>query len=346
MARLAKHADDPSSVTPVKPDTAVLCARCHTASAAKPKGFPQVDPADHSNGVPCETCHQPHSPAIDGSQRRPRCTAQLQEVRNESIATSFSGTSARGGHCVEVCAGRNAGAGSPNYKMSDHWWGMLIDIPKCIGCGNCVRACQAENDVPDGYFRTWVERYHVSDENMTNPEVISPDGGKEGFPVARRRMQGKYFFVPKMCNHCADSPCTQVCPVGATFVSPDGVVLMDQKYCLGCAYCVQACPYGCRYIHPEKKVADKCTLCYHRITKGLTTACCERLPDGRAAAGGLEESQGSDSRVSEDPQRAGIEAADGDRRKGLLQRAGWVGAVTCNLRDVPTRSIGESYERC
>ena len=50
---------------------------------------------------------------------------------------------------------------SPNYKMSDHWWGMLIDIPKCIGCGNCVRACQAENDVPDGYFRTWVERYHV-----------------------------------------------------------------------------------------------------------------------------------------------------------------------------------------
>jgi uncharacterized CHY-type Zn-finger protein len=64
---LAKHADDPSSVTPAKLDTAVLCARCHTASAAKPKGFPQVDPAEHSNGVPCETCHQPHSPAIDGS---------------------------------------------------------------------------------------------------------------------------------------------------------------------------------------------------------------------------------------------------------------------------------------
>ena len=53
---------------------------------------------------------------------------------------------------------------SPNYKMSEHWWGMLIDIPKCIGCGNCVRACEAENDVPEGYFRTWVERYHVSDE--------------------------------------------------------------------------------------------------------------------------------------------------------------------------------------
>jgi hypothetical protein len=63
---LAAHASDPS-VTPVKPDTAALCQRCHTASAAKPKGFPQVDPVEHSNGVPCETCHQPHSPAINES---------------------------------------------------------------------------------------------------------------------------------------------------------------------------------------------------------------------------------------------------------------------------------------
>jgi Fe-S-cluster-containing dehydrogenase component len=71
-----------------------------------------------------------------------------------------------------------------------------------------------------------------------------------------------------------------VCPVGATFTTPDGVVLIDEKYCLGCRYCVQACPYGCRFIHPEKKVAQKCTLCYHRITKGLTTACCEACPTG------------------------------------------------------------------
>lgn len=59
-----KHALDPGSVTPAKLDTAVLCIRCHAQSAAKPKGFPQVA-ADHSSGVPCETCHQPHSPAID-----------------------------------------------------------------------------------------------------------------------------------------------------------------------------------------------------------------------------------------------------------------------------------------
>jgi hypothetical protein len=62
---LAKHADDPASVTPAKLDTAVLCARCHMASAAKPKGFPQVVPEDHSTGLPCETCHQPHSPGME-----------------------------------------------------------------------------------------------------------------------------------------------------------------------------------------------------------------------------------------------------------------------------------------
>jgi len=59
----AMHADDPASVTPAKLNTAVLCMRCHAASAARPKSFPQVA-SDHSSGVPCETCHQPHSPAI------------------------------------------------------------------------------------------------------------------------------------------------------------------------------------------------------------------------------------------------------------------------------------------
>jgi hypothetical protein len=62
---LLRHAEDPTSVKPVLPDTAVLCASCHAASAAKPKGFPQVDPAEHSSGMPCQTCHNPHSPGMD-----------------------------------------------------------------------------------------------------------------------------------------------------------------------------------------------------------------------------------------------------------------------------------------
>lgn len=66
---LAKHVDDPASVQPVKLDTAVLCVRCHEANAAKPKSFPQVASAEHSSGMPCDTCHQPHSPAITGGAK-------------------------------------------------------------------------------------------------------------------------------------------------------------------------------------------------------------------------------------------------------------------------------------
>jgi Fe-S-cluster-containing dehydrogenase component len=163
------------------------------------------------------------------------------------------------------------------YKTAEHWWGMLIDIGKCIGCGSCVRACANENHVPNGYFRTWVERYKIEEDKQ--PKVDSPNGAMDGFPLPTPA-DVKSFFVPKLCNHCVDSPCVQVCPVGATFISPDGVVLVDESYCLGCRYCVQACPYGCRYLHPEKDTVDKCTLCYHRITQGLTTACCENCPTG------------------------------------------------------------------
>src|SRR5579862_5448116 len=96
------------------------------------------------------------------------------------------------------------GASPPSdaYHMADHWWGMIIDIDKCIGCGNCVRACAKENDVPDGYFRTWVERYQVT-EDREHPVVESPKGAIDGFPPTTSAGV-KSFFVPKLCNHCAD----------------------------------------------------------------------------------------------------------------------------------------------
>lgn len=66
---LARHADDPASVQPPKLDPAALCVRCHEANAAKPKSFPQVASAAHSTGLPCDSCHQPHSPAISGGAK-------------------------------------------------------------------------------------------------------------------------------------------------------------------------------------------------------------------------------------------------------------------------------------
>ena len=81
-----------------------------------------------------------------------------------------------------VKAGRPEAA--PDYTLRNHWWAFAIDIEKCIGCGNCVRACKTENDVPlePYYFRTWVERYHVPNGNIEHPEVDSPNGGYDGFP--------------------------------------------------------------------------------------------------------------------------------------------------------------------
>jgi tetrathionate reductase subunit B len=170
------------------------------------------------------------------------------------------------------------------------WYGIVIDISKCIGCGNCAKACKNENDVPKEpfFFRNWVEQYTVRNDGTV--DIVSPNGGIDGFNqrVADEDIF-KSFFVPKMCKHCAKSPCVQVCPVGATYESPEGVVLIDEKYCIGCRYCVQACPYGCRFIHPVKKVANKCTLCYHRLKKGLDPACMEVCPTGARMYGDLRD---------------------------------------------------------
>ncbi|MCG3198892.1 MAG: 4Fe-4S dicluster domain-containing protein [Candidatus Omnitrophica bacterium] len=168
-------------------------------------------------------------------------------------------------------------------------WGFLVDTTRCIGCGSCVRACKLENHVPETYFRTWVERYEIDeDETIT---VDSPDGALESFKAnsVQTKKVVKAFFVPKLCNHCVNSACTQVCPVGASYHTPDGVVLVDQDHCVGCGYCVQACPYGSRYIDHEKGVADKCTLCYHRIHKGLSPACVDACPREARLHGNLKD---------------------------------------------------------
>ena len=107
----------------------------------------------------------------------------------------------------------------------------------------------------------------------------SPNGGIDGFPAAvEERGVVRSFFVPKLCNHCANPPCVQVCPVGATFSTEDGVVLVDESYCIGCRYCIQACPYGARFLHPVSKTAQKCTFCYHRVVQGMVPACVEVCP--------------------------------------------------------------------
>jgi Fe-S-cluster-containing dehydrogenase component len=166
------------------------------------------------------------------------------------------------------------------YDPTDHWYGMGIDVDKCIGCNRCVEACKAENDVPDEpyFFRTWVERYTIHADGETTVECISTKPAPVDQVAPEDPTVVRTFFVPKLCNQCAHPPCVQVCPVGATFQTKDGVVLVDEKRCIGCRYCIQACPYGARYLNPRTRTADKCTFCYHRVTKGLLPACVEVCP--------------------------------------------------------------------
>lgn len=188
---------------------------------------------------------------------------------------------------------------------ADADWAFVVDANKCIGCGRCVLACKVENRVPlDPLLnRTWVERYVVTRDREVH--IDSPGAGVNGFPRLPGANPGepqilKAFFVPKLCNQCENPPCVPVCPVNATYKTRDGIILIDQGRCIGCRYCIIACPYGARYFLPDApvtpsghaRVVDKCTWCYHRITKGLNPACVEACPVGARLFGDLRDDQG------------------------------------------------------
>ncbi len=180
-------------------------------------------------------------------------------------------------------------------------WVFLVDTYKCVGCGMCVRACKLENEVPydASVTRTWVERYVLTKDGKVWAD--SPKGARDGFTTSkidlaedgfkdiRKEDIDKAFFVPKLCNQCDNPPCVQVCPVGATYQAPDGVVLVDRTWCIGCGYCIMGCPYGVRFFHPVYHTAEKCNFCYHRITKGMKTACVDACPFGARRIGNIKD---------------------------------------------------------
>jgi Fe-S-cluster-containing dehydrogenase component len=202
-------------------------------------------------------------------------------------------------------------------------WVFLVDTNKCVGCGFCVKACKLENEIPydANVTRTWVERYVVTKDGKVHADT--PKGARDGFTttkidlgtrpesqspediLAKREDVGspsdhkfedinskdidKAFFVPKLCNQCENPPCVQVCPVGATYQAQDGVVLVDRTWCIGCGYCIMGCPYGVRFFHPVYHTAEKCNFCYHRISKGMKTACVDACPFGARRIGNIKD---------------------------------------------------------
>jgi Fe-S-cluster-containing dehydrogenase component len=226
-----------------------------------------------------------------------------------AATVAAAAVAAGAGSVMRQAAAKNGTASSrtsfptADYDWTKHRWAFGVDATKCIGCLRCVEACKRENAVPltAHHFRTWVERYvylegenHPRIDSQQDPVNVAASGSEREYRFADRYAGAKVekaFFVPKLCNQCTHPACVQVCPVGATYRTEDGVVLIDHEYCIGCRYCVQACPYGARYFDEARGVSDKCTWCYHRITKGLQPACVEVCPVGARIFGDRNDQQ-------------------------------------------------------
>ncbi|MBX2840397.1 MAG: 4Fe-4S dicluster domain-containing protein [Flammeovirgaceae bacterium] len=133
-------------------------------------------------------------------------------------------------------------------------YAMAIDTRKCVGCSDCVVACQIENKVPEGFCRDWV----VEATSGTYPKL-------------------ELEIRSERCNQCGNAPCVRCCPTGSSHYAEGGIVLVDPDKCIGCGACIASCPYDARYVHPEGYV-DKCTFCIQRVRKGQQPACVEVCP--------------------------------------------------------------------
>ena len=117
-------------------------------------------------------------------------------------------------------------------------YGMLINTLDCIGCYTCRVSCQRQN----GLVPTEAFIHFLDSESGTYPHV-------------------KTEVVPVQCMHCDDAPCAKACPTGATYVTDEGIVRVDQEKCIGCKYCMAVCPYQARVINEVTGTVDKCRLC-------------------------------------------------------------------------------------
>lgn len=154
-------------------------------------------------------------------------------------------------------------------------FGMLTDTTKCLGCRLCEAACNKANGLPPP-AAAFSDQKVFEQKRRTTAGVLTVvnryRGIGAGAPSIFRKIQ---------CMHCNEPACVSACLVGALKKTPEGPVLYDESFCIGCRYCMNACPYtglAYEYNDPLTPAVTKCTMCYKRIKDGGTPACAEACP--------------------------------------------------------------------
>jgi molybdopterin-containing oxidoreductase family iron-sulfur binding subunit len=185
-------------------------------------------------------------------------------------------------------------------------YGYGLDISRCIGCRRCVYACVDENNQSRDPEIHWIRVLEFEREKAIRG--IDLEDGNPYYDHEKVPAEGM-IYLPIQCQQCEDSPCTNVCPTGATWREPDGIVVIDYDWCIGCRYCMASCPYGARHfnwtepelsadqVNPDthilgnrprpKGVVEKCTFCIQRVRNGRYPACVEACPVGARKFGNL-----------------------------------------------------------
>ena len=144
------------------------------------------------------------------------------------------------------------------WEPSVHFWNMSIDLSKCHGCGACVIACHAENNVPvvgkqevrKNRDMHWlrIDRYYSSDmtKDLAEEKGIGAIEMYKMMEEPSSEENLEVVFQPVMCQHCNQAPCENVCPVAATTHSNEGLNQMTYNRCIGTRYCMNNCPYKVR----------------------------------------------------------------------------------------------------